>query len=99
MAEYNDKLGINLIIADEKHHFVVPRDKERYFREAAELINKRFNAYRESYQNQTAAKYNAVVMLDIAVRYLQCKDEQNTEPIMNSLRELNEEIEQILGEN
>lgn len=99
MAEYSEKLGINLVIADERHHFNVPRDKEHYFREAAELINRRYNAYRDSYQNQTPAKYNAVVMLDIAVRYLQCKEEHSTEPIFDSIKELNEEIEQLLGEN
>lgn len=99
MAENNEKLGINLDIAGEKHHFVISRDKEKHFREAAELINRRYNAYRESYQNQTPAKYNAVVLLDIAVRYLQSQEDHSTEPIMESIRELNSEIEELLGDN
>lgn len=99
MAETNDKLGINLLIGSEVHHITVARDMERYFREAAELINDRYNKYRQSFQNQTSSKYNAVVMLDIAVRYLQSLENHDTEPIMEAIDELNSEVEEALGAN
>lgn len=96
MAEYSDKLGIHLLIGNETHQITVPRDKEQYFREAAELINDRYNKYRQHYQNQTQSKYNAVVMLDIAVRYLQTLESKETKPIMDSIAELQNEIEEVL---
>lgn len=96
MAEYSDKLGIHLLIGNETHQITVPRAKERYFREAADLINERYNKYRQHYQNQTPAKYNAVVMLDIAVRYLQALESKDTQPIMDSIAELQSEIEEVL---
>lgn len=99
MAESNDKIGINLLVGSEIQHLTVPRDKERFFREAADLINERFNKYRQSYQNQSSAKYNAVVMLDIAVRYLQEQDKHDTQPIMAAIAELNSEIEEALADN
>lgn len=97
MAENNDKLGITLDIEGEKYHFNVPREKEANFRNAAELINRRYNAYRQSYQNQPQAKYHAVVMLDIAVRYLECKDNHDRLPLVEAITELNSEVEEALN--
>lgn len=99
MAEIPEKIGINLLIGSQMHYITVPIERERYFREAAELINERYNKYRQSYQNQNTDKYNAVVMLDIAVRYLQCVDNNDTQPFVDSLTALTQEIEEILGEN
>lgn len=69
---------------------------ERFFREAAELINERYNKYRQSYQNQSTEKYNAVVMLDIAVRYLQNQDNHDTQPFVDSITSLLSEIEEVI---
>lgn len=99
MAEIPEKIGINLLIGSQMHYITVPIEKERYFREAAELINERYNKYRQSYQNQNTDKYNAVVMLDIAVRYLQGVDRNDTQPLFDSIETLTKEIEEALGEN
>lgn len=94
----NDKLAINLLIGSQMHSFTVSRDKERLFREAAELINERYNKYRNIYQNQSTDNYNASVMLDIAVRYIQNQDNQDTTPFIDSMKALTQEIEEVLGE-
>lgn len=99
MATSNDKIGIHLLIGNETHLITVPRENERYFREAAELINERYNKYRQSFQNQSSAKYNAVVMLDIAVRYIQSQENKDTQPIMDAIAELQSEVEDALGPN
>lgn len=99
MAEQSEKLGIHLHINNEPHFLTVPRSKEKYFREAEELINDLFNKYRQSYQNQTTAKYNAVVMLDIAVRYMQSLEQNDTQPIMDSIAEMQSEVEEALHIN
>lgn len=99
MAEIPEKIGINLLIGSQMHYITVPIEKERFFREAAELINERYNKYRQNYQNQNTDKYNAVVMLDIAVRYLQSVDNHDTQPFVDSITALTEEIEEALGEN
>lgn len=96
MAEQSEKLGIHLLIGNETHLLTVPRKKEKYFRDAAELINSLYNKYRQNYQNQTTSKYNAVVMLDIAVRYLQSLENNDTKPIMDSIDEMQSEVEEAL---
>lgn len=99
MAENNEKLGIHLLIGNETHFLTIPRKKEKYFRDAADLINDLYNKYRQSYQNQTTAKYDAVVMLDIAVRYLQSLEKNDTKPIMDSIAEMQSEVEEALHIN
>lgn len=99
MAEQSEKLGIHLHIDNEPHFLTVPRSKEKYFRDAADLINDLLNKYRQSYQNQTTAKYNVVVMLDIAVRYIQSLENKDTQPIMDSIAELQDEVEDALHIN
>lgn len=93
-----DRYVINLRVGNNTHQVTVTREMEPFFRNAAELINERYNKYRQSYQNQDTDKYNAVVMLDIAVRYLKIKDNQDTKPLMDSIIQLTEEVENTLGE-
>lgn len=97
MADNNDKIGINLVINGDRQHLTIPRDKEKVFRDAADLINERFNKYRQSFQNQSSTRYTAFVMLDIAVRYLQTQDKQDTQPFTQSMTELLAEIEETIG--
>lgn len=94
-----DRYTINLLIGNQTHQITVSRDMERYFREAAELINDRYNKYRQSFQNQSTEKYNAVVMLDIAVRYLQNLDNHDTDPYAKAINDLTAEVEEALGKN
>lgn len=97
MAVPSDKLGINLLVGSQMHLITVSRDKEKIFRDAADYINERYNAYRQSFQNQSSEKYNAVVMLDIAVRYLQQQNNVDTTPYAAAIDKLTSEIEEILG--
>ncbi len=94
----NDKITISLRIGSNMHQLTVPKEKEYFFRKAADLINDRLNKYQQGFQNQSSERYNAVVMLDIAVRYLQQQDNQDTIPFMDSITQLTDEIEEVLGE-
>ena len=84
----NDRISINLRIGSNIHQLTVPTEKEEIFRRAAELI-----------KNHSSERYNAVVMLDIAVRYLQQQNDLDTLPFMQSIEQLTGEIEEVLGED
>ena len=47
----NDKIKINLQIADSYYPLTINRDEEETVREAAKQVNIRLNAYREHYRN------------------------------------------------
>ena len=47
----NDKIKINLQIADSNYPLTINREEEEMVREAAKQVNIRLNAYREYYKN------------------------------------------------
>ena len=47
----NDKIKINLQIADSYYPITINRDEEELMREAAKQVNIRLNKYREVYKN------------------------------------------------
>ncbi len=93
-----ETLSINLYIGSQLHRITVPRDREKIFREAAEYVNTKFNNYRKTFPNQATERYSAVVLLDLAVQVLQNKEQQNTQPFLDSMAQLTQEIEETLGE-
>ena len=46
----NDKIKINLQIADSYYPITIDREEEELMREAAKQVNVRLNAYREHYK-------------------------------------------------
>ena len=47
----NDKIKINLQIADSNYPLTINREEEQMVREAAKQVNIRLNKYREVYKN------------------------------------------------
>ena len=47
----NDKIKINLQIADSYYPITINRDEEELMREAAKQVNIKLNAYREHYKS------------------------------------------------
>lgn len=92
-----DRYPINLRIGHQMHQITVTQATEKYFRDAADLINDRYNKYKQSYQNQSTDLYNAIVMLDIAVRYLQSQENHDADPYVAAIKALTAEVEEVLG--
>ena len=57
----NDKIKINLQIADSNYPLTINREEEEMVREAAKQVNIRLNAYREYYKNLEPEKIIAIV--------------------------------------
>ena len=96
MAEISDKLSIQLHINNRPQQITVPREKEKIFRDAAELINELYNQYRASFPHQSQEKYDTTVLIDLAARVMQLKDNNDTAPIIASIAQLTNEIEEVL---
>lgn len=99
MAEASDKFVIRLLIGNQLHPLTVARDQEKLYRDAADYINKRLTQYRTSAPNQTEERYNAVVMLDLALQVFQMQEKNDTRPYVEALSQLTHELEEALGED
>lgn len=98
MDPVSEKFTIQLLIGSQIHHLVVNRTDEKIFRDAATYINEKFNQYRQRYQNQSNDKHTALTLIDMAVQILQNKENNDTQPFLQSMEQLTAEIEETLGE-
>ena len=94
----NDKIKINLQIADSYYPLTINRDEEETVREAAKQVNIRLNAYREHYQNVSLERIIAMVAYQFALESLQLKDRNDTEPYTAKIKELTEVLETYFKE-
>lgn len=98
MTEYSERLNIKLLIAGQPHEFSILRDQEKMYRDAADIINQIFGKYRQAVPHQTQEKYNATVLLHLALQLQQNQQKNDTRPFIDSLTQLTQEIEETLGE-
>ena len=94
----NDKIKINLQIADSYYPLTINRDEEETVREAAKQVNIRLNAYREHYENESLERIIAMVAYQFALENLQLKDRNDTEPYTAKIKELTEVLETYFKE-
>jgi hypothetical protein len=96
MNDVSEKFTIQLRIGNQTYPITIRRDMEEIYRKATQQINDKLNLYKSHFPNQGEEKYMSMVMLDIAVKRIQCEMQNDTEPFMVSLDKLTQEIEEIL---
>ena len=74
----NDKIKINLQIADSNYPLTINREEEEMVREAAKQVNIRLNAYREYYKNLEPEKIIAMVAYQFSLEKLQLMQRNDT---------------------
>ena len=89
----NDKIKINLQIADSNYPLTIQREEEEVIREAAKQVNIRLNAYREHYKNVAPEKVLAMVAYQFSLDKLKSEQRNDTEPYTAKIEELTELLE------
>ena len=89
----NDKIKINLQIADSNYPLTINRQEEEMVREAAKQVNIRLNAYREYYKNLEPEKIIARVAYQFSLEKLQLMQRNDTTPYTEKVKELTELLE------
>ena len=90
----NDKIKINLQIADSYYPLTINRDEEETVREAAKQVNIRLNAHREHYRNVAPEKIIAMVAYQFSLEKLQLLQRNDTQPYTAKIEELTEMLEE-----
>ena len=89
----NDKIKINLQIADSNYPLTINRQEEEMVRDAAKQVNIRLNAYREYYKNLEPEKIIAMVAYQFSLEKLQLMQRNDTTPYTEKVKELTELLE------
>lgn len=94
----DDLLSIRVTIADRVFPLRIKRDDEEKFRKAAKTINDRVLSYRERYPEKDAHDSLAMASLQFVINLGEFEDKYNVQPIVESIKELNQKLDLLLSE-
>ncbi|GAK37121.1 MAG: cell division protein ZapA [Bacteroides graminisolvens] len=90
----NDKIKINLQIADANYPLQINMEEEELVREAAKQVNMRLNTYRSHYKNLELEKIIAMVAYEFSLENQKLKQRNDTEPYSKKIDELTDLLEE-----
>lgn len=95
--ESKEKLNIRLHVYDEFINVTIRRDEEQMYRDAAKLITERYGVYTQRFKLSKGDHTVALMTLvEIALRYQQERQRNDTAPYDDILSQLSSEIEDAL---
>ncbi len=93
-----DKLSINVNIADRYYPLKVERTDEEKIRKAAKLINEKVLQYKQRYSDKDVQDFLAMAALQYVTKYVELEKKNDITPFLESVKELNEELSEYLKE-
>ncbi len=94
----DDKLSIRVNIADRYYPLKIKREEEERIRKAARLINERVLQYKQRYADKDVLDFLAMTALQLVTRMVELEEKQDIVPLVESIKELNEELEEYIKE-
>lgn len=92
-----DKLRIKLHLYETDLMVNVPREEEQYYRAAAKQVTETVNTYAKIYQGKkTHNDVMYMAMLDLALRSNKLAALNDTQPFMELIAKLTQEIEEVM---
>ena len=92
-----EKLRIKLHLYETDLMVNVPREEEQYYRAAAKQVTETVNTYAKIYQGKkTHNDVMYMAMLDLALRSNKLAALNDTQPFMELIAKLTQEIEEVL---
>ncbi|MDR0658239.1 MAG: cell division protein ZapA [Mediterranea sp.] len=95
----DDKIKINLKIAEANYPLTISRDEEEIVREAAKRVDIRLNAYRAHYPSLNLEKVIAMVAYEFSLETLKQKQRNDTAPYTEKIEELTGILEDYFKSN
>lgn len=94
----NEKLSIRVNIADRYYPLKINLEEEERIRKAAKLINDRVLQYKQKYTDKDVLDFIAMTALQLATRMVELEEKQDVLPLIENLKELNEELDEYIRE-
>jgi cell division protein ZapA (FtsZ GTPase activity inhibitor) len=93
-----DKLSIRVNIADRFYPLKIDRSEEESIRKAAKLLNERVLQYKQRYADKDVVDFIAMSALQLVTRLVELEEKQDVEPVIESIKELNDELAEYIKE-
>ncbi len=93
-----DKLSIRVNIVDRYYPLKIERKDEEKIRKAGKIISDKVLQYKQRYAEKDNLDFLAMTALQLVTRMVELEENQNVIPLVESLKELNEELEEYIKE-
>ncbi len=94
----DDKLSIRVNVADRYYPLRIDRNDEERIRLAAKLINEKVLQYKQRYSDKDVQDFLAMATLQYVIKLLELENRHDVDPIVELVRDLNEQLDNILSE-
>ena len=93
----DDKLSIRINIADRYYPLKIDRKDEEKIRKAARSINEKVLQYKQKYTDKDTQDFLAMAALQFVIKVLEGEEETVDSEIHDKIRELNDELRDVLN--
>jgi len=94
----DEKLSIRVNIIDRFYPLKIDKKDEEKIRKAGKIINDKVLQYKQKYSDKDAQDFLAMAALQYVTRLIELEDQEEVSPLLESIKELNEELEVFLKE-
>lgn len=97
----NEKLTINVLVAGRTYSLSIDRGaeyQEEIIRKAADKINKKIEKYRERFAGHDTLDFLAMSSLQLVKELIAEQNDNDIEPLIERIKDLNEEIDELIEE-
>ena len=94
----DDKLSIRVNIIDRYYPLKIVSKDEEKIRKAGKIINEKVLQYKQKYADKDVQDFLAMAALQYVTRLLELEETEDTNRLLENIRELNDEIEVYLKE-
>ncbi|MFP3859386.1 MAG: cell division protein ZapA [Bacteroidales bacterium] len=92
-----EKLSIKLNLADRYYPLKIDVKDEERIRKAGRMINEKILQYKQRYSDKDNQDFLAMAALQFVIKYLEIEDHAEQAPILEELKEIKEELDDILS--
>ena len=94
----DEKLSIRVNIIDRYYPLKIDRADEEKIRKAGKIINDKVLQYKQKYADKDVQDFLAMAALQYVTRLLELENQEESHEFVDSIKELNEELEDYLRE-
>jgi len=93
----DEKLNINVTVAGHLINLDIERNQEELLRAAAKRVNEEVNQYLAVYGEMQKDRLMTLIALDMAYQHLHSERNNDTQPVMEVMDKLSDEIEGLVN--
>lgn len=92
------KLSINVNVAGRNYSLTIAMEEEENIRKAANIINNKVLQYRNKFADKDTQDFLAMSSLQFVIKLIESEKNNDIEPLIDEIKELNEELENYIKE-